>query len=180
MLSVILYGRNDQHGYHYHKRLAISLNTIAATLTDPHDEILFVDYNSPNDFPTVVEAIQDTLTSHAKSLIRIFRIRPHHHQLFSAQTRLPVLEPVARNVALYRSNPNNRWILSTNPDMLFVPISPDQSLTTLLTPLPDGFYSLPRYELPEQYWEQALDRLNPQHNMDVLRSDRHSLHLDTA
>jgi len=76
MISVILYGRNDSHGYNLHKRAAISLNCIAEMLSDADDEILFVDYNTPNDLPTFIEAIYDTLTPKAKSRLRVFRVRP--------------------------------------------------------------------------------------------------------
>src|SRR5271154_3013000 len=76
MISVIVYGRNDAHGYNLHKRAAISLNCIAEMLSHAGDEILFVDYNTPNDLPTFIEAIYDTLTSKAKSLLRVFRVRP--------------------------------------------------------------------------------------------------------
>ena len=66
MFSVILYGRNDSHGYNLHKRAAISFNALAEVMSDPDDEILFVDYNTPDDHPTFPEAIHDTLTDKAK------------------------------------------------------------------------------------------------------------------
>jgi hypothetical protein len=66
MISVVLYGRNDSHGYNLAKRAAISINCIAEVLRDPDDEILFVDCNTSNDLPTFPEAIYDTLTPHAK------------------------------------------------------------------------------------------------------------------
>jgi hypothetical protein len=75
MIFAILYGRNDAHGYNLHKRAAISLNCIAEMLSAPDDEILFVDYNTPNDLPTFIEAIYDTLTPKANSLLRVFRVR---------------------------------------------------------------------------------------------------------
>ena len=75
MISVILYGRNDSHGYNLPKRAAISLNCIAEVLSDPDDEIMFVDYNTSNDLPTFIEAIYDTLTPKAKSRLRVF----HRH-----------------------------------------------------------------------------------------------------
>ncbi len=90
MLSVIVYGRNDHHGYHYPKRLSISLNAIAEVLTDPLDEILFVDYNSPNDLPTAPEAIADTLTQQAKGRLRIFRVRPQQHRQLAKVTPLNI------------------------------------------------------------------------------------------
>ncbi len=76
MISIVLYGRNDSYGYNLHKRAALSLNCMAEVLTDENDEILFVDYNTPDDFPTFPEAICDTLTDRAKRLLRIIRIRP--------------------------------------------------------------------------------------------------------
>src|SRR5687767_15105806 len=127
MLSVILYGRNDSYGYNLHKRAAISFNTIAELLLDDNDEILFVDYNTPDDMPTFPEAIQDTLTQKAKQHLRILRVRPHIHLRYKNLTHLIALEPISRNIALRRSNPHNRWILSTNTDMVFVPRAKYQS-----------------------------------------------------
>ncbi|HLI10586.1 MAG TPA: hypothetical protein VKY65_03210 [Alphaproteobacteria bacterium] len=159
MISVVLYGRNDTYGYNLHKRAAISLNCIAEILTAPGDEIIFVDYNTPDDFPTFPEAIQDTLTARAKALLRILRVRPKQHERFRDRTHLLALEPVARNVGVRRSNPENRWILSTNTDMVFVPRR-DRSLSEIVAELPDAYYHLPRFEVPETLWE-SLDRLDP-------------------
>src|SRR4051812_8053710 len=101
MLSVILYGRNDSHGYNLHKRAAISLNAIAELLTGADDEILFVDYNTPDDLPTFPEAIADTLTDKTHAKMRILRLRSAVHQArFSARTHLYALEPIARNLAI--------------------------------------------------------------------------------
>jgi hypothetical protein len=158
MLSVVLYGRNDSHGYNLHKRAAISLNAIAELLTDADDEILFVDYNTPDDLPTFPEAIADTLTDKAVARLRVLRVRPEIHRTrFAARTHLVALEPIARNVAIRRSNPANKWVLSTNTDMIFCPRSEGQSLTAVVGALEDGFYHLPRFELPEGLWE-SLDR----------------------
>jgi hypothetical protein len=158
MISVILYGRNDNHGYNLHKRAAISLNAIAHLLNDPADEIVFVDYNTPDDLPTFPEAIGDTLTAQAIEKLRILRVRPSVHQeRYAAKTHLNALEPIARNVAIRRSNPANRWVLSTNTDMIFVPRKPGHDLTTAIGGLEDGYYHLPRFELPEGLWE-TLDR----------------------
>src|SRR5262245_10552555 len=111
MLSIVLYGRNDNYGYNLHKRAALSRNCVAEVLSDADDEILFVDYNTPDDFPTFPEAIADTLTDAAKKRLRVLRVRPHVHARFAARTHLFALEPVARNVAVRRSNRANRWIL---------------------------------------------------------------------
>ena len=81
MMSLVLYGRNDNYGYNLHKRATLSLNCFAELLDDGDDEILFVDYNTPDDHPTFVEAIRDTLTSRARRLVKVllaFRHRPRH------------------------------------------------------------------------------------------------------
>src|ERR1051326_3839085 len=153
MISVILYGRNDSHGYNLHKRAAISLNCIAEMLQSDGDEILFVDWNTPNDLPSFIEAIYDTLTPRARALVRVFRVRPELHYKLVGPTHLVAVEPQSRNIALRRSNPANRWVLLTNTDMIFVPRSEYESLDDAIGDLEDGQYILPRFELPEPIWE---------------------------
>jgi hypothetical protein len=160
MISVIVYGRNDSYGYNLHKRAAISLNCIAEVLTDPTDEILFVDCNTPNGMPTFPEAIVDTLTAKTRSCLRVFRLRPELYEKHKKGSRLLALEPLSRNIALRRSNPANRWILSTNTDMVFVLRDPAKSLSEVAGGLSDGLYELPRFEVPGALWE-TVDRNDP-------------------
>lgn len=161
MISVIIYGRNDSHGYNLHKRAALSLNCIAEILNDPDDEIVFTDYNTPDDFITFPEAIADTLTDKCKKLLRIVRVRPRiHNEYFKWNTDLVALEPVSRNVGFRYSNPKNKWMLCTNTDMIFYPHPPHADLNSIVNNLPDGFYELPRFELPDMLWE-SLDRKDP-------------------
>ena len=161
MLSVILYGRNDSYGYNLTKRAAISLNCIAEMLSGEHDEIVFIDYNTPNDVPTFIEAIYDTLTPRARRVLRVLRVRPEvHHRLYGTRTHLAALEAICRNIGVRRSNPQNRWILSTNTDMIFVPRNREYDLTSTVSDLADGHYILPRFELPEPVWE-SFPRTDP-------------------
>jgi hypothetical protein len=176
VLSYIVYGRNDNYGYNLHKRAALSLNCMADVLSHPDDEILFVDYNTPDDFPTFPEAIEDTLTDKAKRHLRILRVRPAVHARFSGKTDLTALEPIARNVGVRRSNPENRWIVSTNTDMIFVPRQ-SYSLTDIVSDLPKGYYGIPRFELPEALWE-SFDRRDPRHVIGILEQWGWQLHLN--
>lgn len=160
IISVIVYGRNDSYGYNLHKRVALSLNNLASLLRDDSDEIIFVDYNTSRGFPSLPEAIADTLTEDATQKLRILRFTEAQHNSLRIQTHLKVLEPHARNIALRRSLPNNRWVLCTNTDMIFVPRN-GKSLTENVAELGDGHYGLPRFELPEGLWE-TLDRREPQ------------------
>lgn len=159
MISIVLYGRNDNYGYNLHKRAAIGLNCMAELLDDPADEILFVDYNTPDDFPTFPEAIADTLTDKVRQRLRILRVRPSIHERYKRRTHLKALEPIARNVAVRHSSPSNRWILSTNTDMIFVSRT-GASLSRIAAGLADGYYHIPRFELPESLWE-GFDRRDP-------------------
>lgn len=177
MLSVIVYGRNDMHGYNLHKRAAISLNCIAEVLDRDGDEIIFVDYNTPDDLPTFPEAIRDTLTPKARRLMRVIRVRQRHHEPLRTLTHLVAIEPVARNVAIRRSNPANRWILSTNPDMVLLPRAPHASLSGICAGLPDGSWHLPRFELPETFWE-SFDRMDAQGILARLGTAGRAYHLN--
>lgn len=178
MFSVIIYGRNDSHGYNLHKRAAISFNALAEVMSDPDDEILFVDYNTPDDHPTFPEAIHDTLTDKAKKHMRILRVRPEQHVGLGLKTHLVALESQSRNIALRRSNPRNRWVLYTNTDMLLVSRTPGESLSDILGALPDGFYQIPRFEIPEMLWEAAFDRKDPAGNLVKLRDWSVRFHLN--
>ena len=168
MLSVVVYGRNDNYGYNLAKRVALSINNFAELLSGRHDEIIFVDYNSPENSSTFPEAIADTLTDSARELLRVIRVRPSD---IPRQARTPGLmtnEPLARNVGFRRSNVNNKWILSTNTDMIFVP-KRSQTLTEIVSELENGQYGLPRFEIPETVWE-SMSRLDP---ASVLRDIPH-------
>ena len=115
MISVIAYGRNDSYGLQTAKRVTISINAMAQMLDpDIGDEIIYVDYNTADELPSLPECLADTFTARALSLLRVLRVRKSHHKRFAEHTHLPVLEPIARNVAIRRANPANRW-LQTSP-----------------------------------------------------------------
>ena len=100
----------------------------------------------------------------------------HIHERFKSKTRLLALEPIARNVAVRRSSAANRWILSTNTDMIFVPLR-SRSLSEIVRGLPRGFYHAPRIEIPEVLWE-GLDRNNPIDVINTVREWGTTLHLN--
>ena len=178
MISVIFYGRNDNHGYNLHKRASLSLNNIAELLSHEDDEILFVDWNTPPGLPTFIESIHDLLTDKAKELTKIIKVDfATHEKIFGEKTSKQTVEPVARNVAIVRSNPRNKWILSTNTDMIFIPKNSDKTLSDICSNLDDGFYELPRFSIPEILWE-TFDRLNPEGVMQQIKELRLKIDLD--
>src|SRR4051812_33451023 len=118
MISIVLDGRNDAHGGNSHKRVAISLNCLASVLSDDEDEIIFVDYNSADDAPTFPEAIDDLLTIHARSRLRVLRVPPVIHRRLALPGAGNLLDVIARNIGLRRTNPANRWVISTTSDIV--------------------------------------------------------------
>src|SRR2546427_2171899 len=167
MISIVTNGRNDNYGFNLTKRTALGFNCLAEVLTE-EDEILFVDYNTPAHLPTLPEFIWDTLTDKALNLIRVIRISRDLHERLKNDSPLPMLENVSRNAAIVRSNPQNHWILSTNPDVLLVLCSRWQNLDELLRSVPDSFYEMPRFDIPESIWS-SLYRGDPKTNMHTLR-----------
>lgn len=175
MLSILLYGRNDAYGALAQRRSALSLNAFAETLTHKNDEIIFVDYNTDDDKLTFVEEIADTLTDKARACLRVIRVRPAQHALLAKPQAPPVVESIARNIGLRLSNPANRWVLSTNPDIVLVP--PTGGLGELLAGLDDGYYGVPRFELPRFVW-QRLSRRHPQDAIETIVRLAPRLHLN--
>ncbi len=167
MLSIVTYGRNDNYSFNLVKRIAFSFNCLAEVLTD-EDEILFVDYNTPDHLPTLPESIWDTLTDKALNLVKVIRISSGLHEIIKNDSPLPILENVSRNAAIVRSNPENHWILSTNPDVLLVLASQWQNLDELLRDVHDSFYEMPRMDIPESVWS-SLHRSDPKTNIHTLR-----------
>ena len=158
MISAIVYGRNDGYSYELNRRTALGLNQLARGLDPASDEIIFVDYNTDNDLPTHPEAIADTLTAEAIRLIRVIRVRPGIHAAAPPEGP-PVREAFCRNVALRRLAPDADWVLSTNPDCLLINDG-GPPLSQLAAALPDGYFGLPRFELPRLVWE-SLPRSDP-------------------
>lgn len=167
MISVITYGRNDNYSYNLVKRTALGLNALAEILSE-EDEILFVDYNTPDHLPTLPEFIWDSFTEKALNLIKVIRVSSVVHQEAKGDSPLPILENVSRNAAIVRSNANNRWILSTNPDVILVLASRWANLGELLKDTPDSFYEMPRFDIPESVWS-GLRRHEAARNAQMLR-----------
>jgi len=178
LLSIIVYGRNDGHGTNLSKRAALSLNALASVLSRQDDEIIFVDYNTADDLPTYPETVADTLTDWAKKLIKVIRVRPHHHACYKPHTDMFVIEAIARNIAIRRVNSLCEWVLCTNTDMIVnVEAETATSLTDVASTLEKGLYHVPRFELPESLWE-SFDRYNPTEARSFLRKNAAAMGLE--
>ena len=166
MLSVVLIGRNDNHGYNLSKRVSQSINSIAKSLTSA-DEIIFVDWNSPMGCPPMPISIYDDLSECAKKLLKIVVVPPSIHKQFAGQSNKMLLEPLARNVGMRRVSKDSRWILNTNTDILLL-----NPTNLSLRDIAEKYDQSPtvafRYEIPEFIWE-SFDRRDSQSIQETLR-----------
>ena len=166
MLSVVLIGRNDNHGYNLSKRVSQSINSIAQGLSST-DEIVFVDWNSPLGYPPMPISIHDDLSDFAKKLLKIVVVPPSIHAQFAGQANKMLLEPLARNVGMRRVSQDSKWILNTNTDILLL-----NHTQLSLRDIAEKYDQSPtvafRYEIPEFIWE-SFDRRDPQGIQENLR-----------
>jgi hypothetical protein len=165
MVSVIVVGRNDNYGVNLHKRTAVSINALAAILSDPGDEIIYVDCNTDPRDQTLLEAIADTLTPEARRITRVFRVTGEVMADAIKTEGVRFSDELSRNVAIRRSNPANEWILSTNCDILICPIVED-SLGGVLRKIPARFHVCPRVDIPYGQW-WLLPRNSPEASMEL-------------
>ncbi len=165
MISIVVVGRNDNHGYNLSKRVSSSLNSMAQMLSEG-DEIIFVDWNTPTGYPVMPKSIQDDLLPKTKSLLRIIRVPESVHNLVSEGSNRALIEPIARNVGIRRASPGSKWILSTNTDILFASPS-GKNFQEIFLDLEESLWLTYRFELPEFVWDE-MDRRNPSSTSDLI------------
>lgn len=163
MISIVVVGRNDNHGYNLSKRVSSSLNSMAQMLSEG-DEIVFVDWNTPIGYPVMPVSIKDDLLSKTRSMLRIIRVPQSVHNLVSEDSNRALIEPIARNVGIRRASPNSRWILSSNTDILFASPS-GKNFREIFENLEESLWLTYRFEIPEFMWDD-LDRRNPASTSD--------------
>ena len=165
MITVVVVGRNDNHGYNLSKRVSTSLNSMARMLS-PGDEIIFVDWNTPAGYPVMPISIQDDLLPKTQSLLKVVRVPERIHNFVSGGSRRALIEPIARNVGIRRASKSSKWILSTNTDIIFA--SPTgRNFQEILLDLEETLWLSYRFELPEYLWDR-LDRRNPDATSDFI------------
>jgi len=165
MISIVVVGRNDNHGYNLSKRVSSSLNSMAQMLSEG-DEIIFVDWNTPAGYPVMPKSIQDDLLSKTKSFLRIIRVPESVHNLVSEGSNRALIEPIARNVGIRRASPSSKWILSTNTDILFASPS-GKNFQEIFQNLQETLWLTYRFEIPEFVWDD-MDRRDPSSTSNLI------------
>jgi hypothetical protein len=156
MITFLVVGRNDYYGINLHKRTALSLNYFGSLCENETDEIVYVDCNTPTHELTLAEAIADTLNPATRRHLRIFRVSGEQMHSAIGESPLPFSDELSRNVGIRRSNPANTWLLSTNSDIVILPLVAT-SFSDVLNGLERQFYLCPRRNVPAALWQQ-LDR----------------------
>jgi hypothetical protein len=148
MLSIVICGTNDNSGYNLHKRCALTINA-AAEAIGSEDEILFVDYNTSTDLPTLPEAIADTLTPAATQRMRIVRVRS-----------IDLSEADALRAGFQAAAPTSQWLLPVRIGCVLA-ADGSTSLTAVLRDLAATPHRLDSAPVPKVLWG-SLDRSDPQ------------------
>jgi hypothetical protein len=166
MLSIVICGTNDNGGYNLHKRAALTLNT-AAELLGADDEILFVDFNTSGDLPTLPEAIADTLTPRAAEKTRIIRLRSPG-----------LTEAQALQAGVKAAAAASDWFMFLRLGAI-LGLDAGADLNSVLRASPPAPVRLAALPLPEAFWG-GLDRNAPQETTSAMSAWAARSHLDPA
>lgn len=143
-ISVIFAARDPDYGGNLLHHFQVFVNGFV-TLADRYGldyELLFVEWNPPPDKDKIFELIKWPTTARQKS-IRIIEVPSAIHNRFPNSGCMPIFEYIAKNVGIRRAK--GKWILATNPDLLF-----NEELIRFLAYgqlSPDCFYRIDRYDV---------------------------------
>ena len=111
-LSAVVVNRNDN--YKEAKRAAFCVNS----LLDTFDEVIYVDYNSPDDKGSSLNNFIDDIPKEGR--LRHIIIPPYVHNLTTNIIAGPYAqvcnEVIAKNIGIRRASGD--WIVSTNIDII--------------------------------------------------------------
>jgi hypothetical protein len=117
-LSIVITGRNDDHGRNFLKRLQIFLHSLAQQCDhySLNAEIVLVEWNPPAEKPAILNAIRlpETRTN---CKLRIIQVPAEIHRSFKHSDQLPLFQMRAKNVGIRRAR--GKFVLATNPDIIF-------------------------------------------------------------
>src|SRR5258706_8744403 len=118
-LSIVLTGRNDNHGGDFSTRFIRSLRFNWAALQDRSAscEVVFVEWNPVERRPTLFEIARAEVPDIAPDRFRGYVVDPRYHAACTQNPRLGYLEYPAKNVGIRRAR--GRMVLVTNTDIFF-------------------------------------------------------------
>ena len=115
-LSVVVVSRNDNHGGDLTKRTQIFINSLFGQ-ADKHEipmELVFVEWNPPEDKPPVIEAFVWPQSKFCG--LKIITVPLEEHKKISHSDMLPLFQMIGKNVGI--RNSSGKYILVTNIDVI--------------------------------------------------------------
>jgi len=116
-LSVVVAGRNDDHGANFLRRVQTFVNALIGQ-AKRHAlpmELILVDWNPPDDRPPLAEALRWPADT-APCRIRAITVPPEIHRRYQHAEALPLYQMIAKNAGIRRAE--GEFILATNIDIL--------------------------------------------------------------
>jgi hypothetical protein len=118
VLSIILTGRNDEHGSDFRARFFRTIQFNAQQLAArgiPH-EFVFVEWAPAADRPRLLDLIADQVPDVDPRTLRWIVVDPRYQDALAQNPRLQYLEFVAKNVGIRRAA--GEFVLATNCDVI--------------------------------------------------------------
>jgi len=118
VLSIVLTGRNDEHGSDFRARFFRTIQFNARQLSArkiPH-EFVFVEWAPPADRPRLLDLIADHAPQVDPQTVRWITVDPRYQTALVQNPRLQYLEFVAKNVGIRRAA--GHFLLATNCDVI--------------------------------------------------------------
>lgn len=137
-VSIVVTSRNDGYGGNLELRASHALNTMIKN----YDEVIYVDWNSPND-----DSLINHLSLNGKGNLRHIQIKKEDvERINPVLVDLPIVEVLGRNIGIKRAKSD--WIVSSNIDIM-----PDKLDTSNLQE--DTFYAVSRKNVPVSFFQSV-------------------------
>lgn len=119
-MSIIVTGRNDDYGKAFLNRVGNFIGFLCPRIKNSNIEIVFVDWNGqPDKTDFFTAAVNNNKIDVNGCVTRIIKVPPEYHDeiAFQKKSKNSFFEYYAKTVGIRRAR--GRWILVTNPDIIF-------------------------------------------------------------
>ena len=152
-LSIVIASRNDNHGGDLTERTQVFIDLLYQQMRrhSIEVELIFVEWNPPEDKPYLHTLLRWPKAGAWWSALAII-VPPDIHEVVASDAQLRFIQFWAKNVGIRQAR--HRWILCTNPDVIF-----SEELCDHLSGVKDGLaiYGTHRLDLDADVAEMPLD-----------------------
>ena len=163
-ISIVLTGRNDEHGVDFRARFFRTLRFNAEQLAAagiPH-EFVFVEWAPPPHRPRLIDLVFDAFPGLDRGVCTWYVVDGRYHQALSLNPRLEYHEFIAKNVGVRRAR--GRFVLTTNCDVFLGRAVLDVLAQARLESR--VVYRAQRYDLKETVGERHLEETVGQRRLE--------------